>query len=65
MKYAVYNHRDFIKLVENNGYYFLRANGGHLIYRNADGKTITIPSSANPMICRRLIKENNLKINKK
>ena len=61
-----YTSREFIKIVEFNGFYYSRHNGDHAIYRNAkSGRHISIPLNLNVFIARRLIKENNLDINLK
>lgn len=52
--------RQFIKIVEKNGYHFSRNSGSHSIYVNNKGKHISIPLSMNICVIRRLIKENNL-----
>jgi predicted RNA binding protein YcfA (HicA-like mRNA interferase family) len=55
--------REFIKIIEKNGYYYSRNNGSHSIYKNDVGNHISIPKSMNICIIRRLIKENNLIVN--
>ena len=61
-----YTSREFIKIAELNGFYYDRRNGGHAIYRNAkNGRHISIPKNLECVIARRLIKENNLKTDKK
>lgn len=55
-----YTSREFIKIVEFNGFYYDRHNGGHAIYVNDKGKHISIPKNLESIIARRLIKENNL-----
>ena len=60
-----YTYREFRLLLRDNGYVFQRQNGDHVIFTN-DTNTISIPNHGkklNKMICRRLIKENNLKEN--
>ncbi|MCR5453170.1 MAG: type II toxin-antitoxin system HicA family toxin [Lachnospiraceae bacterium] len=58
-----YSFREFRLLLKNNGYSFERMSGDHYIYTN--GVTmISVPDHGkklNRMVCRRLIKENNLK----
>ena len=49
-------------MVEKNGYLYSRNNGSHSIYVNKEGKHITVPLRIEAVIARRLIKENNLKI---
>lgn len=59
-----YTSREFIKIVEFNGYYYSRHNGDHAIYSNAEsGRHISIPKNLECVIARRLIKENNLVTN--
>ncbi len=57
-----YTSREFIKIVEFNGFYYRRHNGDHAIYVNNKGKHISIPKNLECVIARRLIKENNLVI---
>lgn len=57
-----YTSREFIKIVEFNGFYYRRHNGDHAIYVNDKGKHISIPKNLECVIARRLIKENNLVI---
>lgn len=54
--------KEFIKVVEKNGYYYSRNNGSHQIYVNSEGRHISIPKAIECVIARRLIKENNLKV---
>ena len=60
-----YTSREFIKIVEKNGFHYIRHSGSHAIYVNDDGRHISIPRNLECVIARRLIKENNLKTNKK
>ena len=55
-----YTLREFIKIVEFNGFYYGRYNGDHAIYVNDKGRHISIPKNLKSVIARRLIKENNL-----
>ena len=57
-----YTSREFIKLVEFNGFYYSRYNGDHAIYVNDKGRHVSIPKNLECVIARRLIKENNLVI---
>lgn len=53
--------RTFAVLLKRNGYFLLRIKGGHYTYKHkTTGNIITINCHPNPMIIRRLIKENNL-----
>ena len=58
-----YTSREFIKIVEFNGFHYNRHNGDHAIYLNEKGRHISIPLKLKSVIARRLIKENNLEIN--
>lgn len=58
-----YPSREFIKIVEFNGFYYNRHNGGHTIYVNDKGRHISIPKNLESVIALRLIKENNLEVN--
>ena len=58
-----YTLREFIKIVEFNGFYYNRYNGDHAIYANDKGKHVSIPKNLESVIARRLIKENNLEVN--
>ena len=58
-----YTSREFIKIVEINGFYYNRHNGDHAIYVNDKGRHISIPKNLECVIARRLIKENNLEVN--
>ena len=60
-----YTSREFIKIVEKNGFHYDRHNGSHAIYVNDEGRHISIPQNLECVIARRLIKENNLDINLK
>ena len=55
-----YTSREFIKIVEFNGFYYSRHNGDHAIYVNDKGRHISIPKNLECVIAHRLIKENNL-----
>ena len=58
-----WNRKEFIRMVEKNGYHYVRNNGSHSIYMNDEGKHITIPLRIEAPIAKRLIKENNLNEN--
>ena len=60
-----YPSRKMIIILKNNNYTYLRSSGDHDIYYNGTNKiSITVPM-INRMIARRLIKENNLKVEDK
>lgn len=57
-----YTYRKFCIILKRNGYYYIRTSGDHNIYSNGKFK-ISIPNHGkqlNRMVCRRLIKENEL-----
>lgn len=58
-----YTSREFIKIVEFNGFYYNRCKGDHTIYVNDKGRHISIPRNLESVIALRLIKENNLEVN--
>ena len=60
-----YTQKEFIRIVEKNGFHYDRHNGSHAIYVNDGGRHISIPHNLECVIARRLIKENNLGINLK
>ena len=55
-----YTRREFVKLVRQNGFEYVRSHGSHDIYYNIEGRHITIPHTLIDVIARRLIKENSL-----
>lgn len=57
-----YTHREFVRIVENNGFQYNRNNGSHAIYVK-NGRHISIPKNLECVVARRLIKENNLNTN--
>lgn len=60
-----YTQKEFIKIVEKNGYHYNRHSGSHAIYVNDEGRHISIPHNLECVIALRLVKENNLDVNKK
>lgn len=62
MKARTYSIIEFKRILENNGFRFLRhAKGDHCIYSN-DERTITIKRTHVNKIARRLIREYDLKV---
>ena len=59
-----YTSREFTKIVQENGFKYARSKGSHFIYINDKGRHISIPKRLECVIARRLIKENNLILNK-
>ena len=60
-----FTHREFVRVVVANSFYYDRHNGDHAIYINDEGRHISIPKNLECVIARRLIKENNLNIKTK
>lgn len=58
-----FTHREFVRVVVANGFYYNRHSGDHAIYLNEKGRHISIPLKLESVIARRLIKESNLEIN--
>ena len=56
-----YIKKDIEKLLAENNYLLSRIRGSHFIYKSTvNGNTISVNKDLNPMVARRLIKENNL-----
>lgn len=55
-----YTSREFVKIVEKNGFQYKRHSGSHAIYMDVNGRHMSIPKNLECVIARRLIKENNL-----
>lgn len=57
--------RDFVRMLKNNGYYPAenKGKGSHTVFKNDAGNHISVPLRIRAVIARRLIKENNLKVN--
>lgn len=63
MSTATYSKRKIRKILKNNGYELHHQSGSHLIYKNEDGRHLTITvDDCNKMVFQRLIKEHNLKV---
>lgn len=58
-----YTQREFIRVVQRNGFSYSRHSGDHAIYVNDKGRHISIPQKLECVIARRLIKENKLETN--
>lgn len=56
-----YKTKEFIKIVQRNGFSYNRCKGSHSIYINNLGNHISIPRKLESVIAQRLIKEHNLK----
>lgn len=59
-----YTQREFIEICIANDFRYDRHNGDHAIYVKC-GRHISIPKNLESVIARRLIKENNLIIDRK
>ena len=55
-----FTHREFVRVVVANGFYYNRQSGDHAIYLNEKGRHISIPLKLESVISARLIKENDL-----
>lgn len=65
MKMRNYTFRQMVKIIEANGFEYVRCTGDHFIYKKeGERNTITLAKNkhVNPCIARRLIKECNLKV---
>lgn len=60
-----WTHEEFCRMVERNGFYYMRSKGSHSIYVNKEGHHMSIPKKLACVIARRLIKENKLDTNLK
>lgn len=60
-----YPSRIMDKILKDNSYMRIRSNGDHVIYSNGNNKILITMPMMNKMIARRLIKENNLKVDDK
>lgn len=59
-----YTQKEFIRILEKNGFRYERHSGSHAIY-SKNGRHVSVPHKLECVIARRLIKENNLNVNKK
>ncbi len=48
--------KDFIKILEKNGFVLTRQSGSHMIYRNSDGIRATIPFHTKKIIHPKIVK---------
>lgn len=56
-----YSDREFIVILNNNGYRHVRTKGSHFVYSNGN-RTLTINKGINRMVMQRLIKEYGLEV---
>lgn len=62
-KMRQYTFRQIVKIVEDNGYHYVRCSGDHAIYKKHGERNAIVLAKkkhVNPCIARRLIKENKL-----
>ena len=56
--------KDILKVLERIGFSLVRQSGSHLIYKNAEGKRVTIPYHAgkvlHPKLLQSILKDANL-----
>lgn len=53
--------RDLIKLLEENGFFFIRNGGNHDIYKRGEEKEVVVRHNEIPeMLVRKIIKRRNL-----
>ena len=60
MKYVVITFKEMQKILKKNGYRLDRQNGDHFVYIKEHHNHISINRKLNPMVARRLVKENGL-----
>ena len=59
-----YSRKEFERILIDNGYTIARQDGKHTIWQKGNLPSIAIPKhKLNFMICKRLVKENNLILN--
>lgn len=55
-----------IKALEKIGFYLARASGGHRIYKNSEGKRVTVPFHSgkvlHPKIVKSILRDANLTV---
>ena len=56
MKLPLLSSRELCKLLENEGFEFIRQKGSHRFYRHSDGRTTVVPMHSNKDIKRGLLK---------
>lgn len=60
-KYQIITYKEMCRLLRKNGYMFDRQKGDHTIWVKEGCNHVSINMHLNPMVARRLVKENNLK----
>lgn len=59
-----YKRREFVKILHNNGFIYIRSSGGHDIYKK-EWMTASVPCHPNALICNNYIRKYELKCSKK
>ena len=60
-KAKIFTRDECVRIIQNNGFVFDHSNGGHDIYKR-NGVHLSVPAKhVNPMLFRRLMRENNMK----
>lgn len=57
----VYTFRDMQRKLRKNGYELDHIKGSHYVYKNCKGNVVTINLRLNPMVAKRLVRENRLR----
>ena len=56
-----------IKVLEKVGFYLSRQSGSHKIYKNAEGKRVTVPyhlgKTLHPKVLKNILRDANLSVN--
>ena len=60
-----YKRREFIRILKNNGFSYVRSSVDHDIYKRGPGETAVIQETPNALICRRYINSFNLVVGKR
>ena len=55
-----YTHREFVRILNKNGYVRDHVTGSHITYIKGDDKIVATNNRINKMVARRLIKEHEL-----
>ena len=58
---AIYTFKDMQRKLRKNGYELDHIKGSHYVYKNNKGNVVTINLRLNPMVAKRLIRENHLR----
>ena len=58
-----WNLKMLIKVVENNGYKLNRYSGSHMIYKNNNGKHISVPRNLKCVTAQKIVKKYKLNVN--